>query len=165
MAWVNFASTAGDNMIFGQDGTNAANGGAVLHLGTRNGNLHSGHWADDIGPDQGISVPPGAGWHHVAYTNDGAAGNQSIYLDGNLVVGPGAPGTAGAMDTSQLLRIGTANNGGSFSGMLDEVKIFNTQLSVTEIQAAMAVPEPTTITAVIVGGLGLLMTRRRRADH
>jgi hypothetical protein len=69
------------------------------------------------------------------------------------------------MDTTHNLLIGTANNGGSFAGQLDEVKVFNTQLSVTEIQAAMAVPEPTSIAAVLVGGISLLMTRRRRADQ
>jgi hypothetical protein len=65
MAWVNFASQAGDNMIFGQNGTVAA-GGRVLHHGSRNGNYHSGHWNDDLGPDQGVSIATGAGiWHHV----------------------------------------------------------------------------------------------------
>lgn len=165
MAWVNFASTAGDNMIFGQDNSVAANG-SVLHHGTRNGQLHSGHWGDDIGPDQAVNVPPGTGsWHHVAYTNDGAAGNQSIYLDGVLVVGPGATGTGGGMDVNQNLLIATSGNGGSFSGMLDEVKIYNTELSAGEIQAASQVPEPTTMAAVVLGGAALFMGRRRRADH
>jgi len=169
MAWAKFASTAGDNMIFGQDGNGAANGGAVLHLGTRtNGNptygLHSGHWGDDIGPDQGVNVGPGtSAWHHVAYTNDGAGGTQSIYMDGNLIA-TGAAGATGAMDLTRNILIGTSNNGGSFSGQLDEVKIFNTLLSQSEIQAASQVPEPTIAAGAVIGGIGLLMSRRRRAE-
>src|SRR5687768_13375783 len=61
MAWVNFNSTVNDNMIFGQTA------GEALHLGSRRGEYLSGHWGDDVGPDQ---VPPfnsstGVGvWHH-----------------------------------------------------------------------------------------------------
>ena len=160
MAWANFASAAGDNMIFGQDGSVAMPGGQSLHHGTRNGNLHSGHWGDDIGPDQGSNVPPGAGWHHIAYTNDGAAGNQSIFLDGNLVVGPGAPGVAGAFDTTKDLLIGTSNNGGSFSGQLDEVKVFNSLLSRAEIQAASVIPESGSFALMALAGCFLLRRRR-----
>jgi len=170
MAWVNFASQTGDNMIFGQNGALAnAGGGQVLHNGSRGANLHSGHWGDDIGPDQGFNVNSQAGsWHHVAYTNDGPSGNQSIYLDGNLVVGPGAAGAGGQMDIAQNILIGTSNNGGSFSGQLDEVKIFNTLLSQSEIQAAMqvaAAPEPGTAGVIAIAGLmfGGLSRRRRNA--
>ncbi len=160
MAWANFASAAGDNMIFGQDGSVAGNGGASLHNGTRNGVLHSGHWGDDIGPDQGITTGTGAGWHHIAYTNDGAAGNQSIYLDGILTVGPGAAGVAGAFDTAQNLIIGSSNNGGSFSGQLDEIKVYNTLLSAAEIQAARAIPESGSMVLLALAGSFLLRRRR-----
>ncbi len=160
MAWANFASATGDNMIFGQDGSLALPGGESLHHGTRIGNLHSGHWGDDIGPEQGTSVPPGAGWHHVAYTNDGAAGNQSIYLDGALVVGPGAAGVAGAFDTTKNLLIGTSNNGGSFSGQLDEVKIYNSLLTASQIQAGMVIPEAGSMALMALAGSFLLRRRR-----
>ncbi|MES2469062.1 MAG: LamG-like jellyroll fold domain-containing protein [Verrucomicrobiota bacterium] len=160
MVWANFASAAGDNMILGQDGALALPGGESLHLGTRNGNLHTGHWGDDLGPDQSVNVPPGAGWHHVTYTNDGAAGNQSIYLDGALVVGPGAAGVAGAFDTTKNLLIGTSNNGGSFSGQIDELKVYNSLLSASEIQAGMAIPESGSIVLMALAG-GFLLRRRR----
>jgi len=170
MAWVNFANANGDNMIFGQNGAIAnAGGGQVLHNGTRGGSLHSGHWGDDLGPDQGIAFnsQPGT-WHHVAYTNDGPSGNQSIYFDGNLVAGPGAAGAGGQMDNTINVLIGTSNNGGSFSGQLDEIKIFNTLLSQADIQSAMqvaAAPEPGTAGVIAIAGLmfGGLSRRRRHA--
>src|SRR5258705_232776 len=110
----------------------AAHAALVLYYdfnGLSQGNLANGASINDVGPDQGVNVDPGtAAWHHVAYTNDGAAGNQAIYLDGVQVAGVGvappnnvsAPGTGGGMDVNQNIFIGTANNGGSFSGQLDE---------------------------------------------
>lgn len=166
MAWVNFGSATGDNFIFG--GSNPPSGSdQMLHHGSRGGNLHSAHWGDDIGPDQGFNVSSQAGsWHHVAYTNDGAAGNQSIYWDGNLVVGPGATGFNGNLAASAELFIGTSFGSGSFSGLLDEVRVYDTLLTQQEIVAAMTViPEPGS--AVLAGliGVGGLMLRRRRAAH
>jgi hypothetical protein len=162
MAWLNFASTAGDNMIFGQNGA-VANGGQVLHNGSRNGNYHSGHWGDDAGPDQGLNFPTGTGaWHHVAYTND-AAGLQQIYVDGVPQITGGA-GTAGAMDLALNLLIGTSNNGGSFSGGVDEIKIYDQLLTQAQIQqaAVIPVPEPSSIALIAMSGLAAGFFRRRR---
>ncbi len=130
MAWVNFRSTVGDNMVFGQVPTEA------LHLGSRNGFFHSGHWGDDIGPDQGINIAtPINSWHHITFVNQGQT--QSIYQDGVLVVGPGATG-ANANNALGNILIATAFDNGSFVGGLDEVKIFGDQaLTVEEIQAEM----------------------------
>ncbi len=162
MAWVNFSSGAGDNMIFGSTGNIA---GDSLHHGSRAGMLHTGHWGDDLGPDQGININSQVGtWHHVAYTNDGGTQAQSVYFDGVLVIGPGAGGNAGGMNVNNALAIGTSNNSGSFNGMLDEVRIYNTLLTQAEIQTAMTlVPEPTTATFAGLLALSGLMLRRRRA--
>jgi hypothetical protein len=162
MAWVNFASTVGDNMIFGQNGGVAA-GGQVLHNGSRNGNYHSGHWGDDIGPDQGVNIATGTGiWHHVAYTNT-TDGTQSMFVDG-IQVANGATGVGGLMDTAVNVLIGSSNNGGSFSGQLDEIKMYNEVLNASQIQAASIVPEPASFGLIAMGaGTVVLLRRRRRA--
>ena len=158
MAWVNFDNRTGDNMIFGQLD------GATLHHGSRNGNVHFGQWGDDLGPDQGFNFDNQAGtWHHVAYVNE-ANQNQSIYWDGVLIGGPDGGGSAGGMDLNQPAAIGTANNGGSFAGLLDEVRIYDSAMSASEIQSVMTlVPEPATATFAGLLGLAGLMVRRRRA--
>ncbi|RYD35382.1 MAG: hypothetical protein EOP86_08620 [Verrucomicrobiaceae bacterium] len=122
MAWVNFSSQTGDNMIFG------SSAGTFLHLGSRGVNYHSGHYGDDLT----IGTTVVGQWHHVAYVNQGQT--QSIYVDGALVSAAGATG-AGSMDTSFNVLIGTSLNAGSFVGALDEVKIFDSVLTPAEIQA------------------------------
>lgn len=160
MAWAQFDSAAGDNMIFGQDGAVALPGGESLHLGTRNGNLQSGHWGDDVGPDQGINIAPGTGnWHHVTYTND-LAGTQEMWLDGAMVASGGL-GIAGAFDSSKDLWLGTSNNGGSLNGIIDEVKVFNTQLNASEIRAAMVIPETGAASLMALALAGVMVRRRR----
>jgi Concanavalin A-like lectin/glucanases superfamily len=159
MAWVNFSSSAGDNMIFGM-----VDGGVdALHHGSRAGNLHSGHWGDDLGPDQGINISTDNGvWHHIAYTNN-SAGTQSIYRDGVLVAS-GATGTGGSMNTATTLAIGTSRNAGSFSGFLDEVRVYDTELTPAEITAALTVaPEPGTTALTGLLTVAALLGRRRRA--
>ena len=159
-AFVNFDNATGDNMIFGQNGT-VANGGQSLHLGSRDGSLHSGHWGDDL--NNGVTSDPG-NWHHVAYTND-TEGNQAIYFDGVLVDGttPGSDsaGTGGAFDTTQDLWIGTSNNGGSLSGLLDDVRVYDELLSAEEIFAISQVPEPGSVALLGVTGFAILLRRRR----
>ncbi|MDB6172137.1 MAG: hypothetical protein JWL59_1448 [Chthoniobacteraceae bacterium] len=153
MAWVKFGNQNADNMIFG-----AAVTGASLHLGSRGANYHSGHWADDYT----IGTTDVNAWHHVAYTN-GLDGTQEIFVDG-LSIGSGATGTTSGMDTSLRLAIGTGAPGdAALSGIIDEVKIFNTRLTSAEIQtAATVVPEPSTLTALFCGVALLGGVRRRR---
>ena len=159
-AWVNMNSSSGDNMIFGGSPAPA------LHHGTRNGNVQSGHWGDDAGPDQGLIIPvPNGQWHVLAYTND-TAGVQTIFLD------PGTPSqvnlsngaaTNGQMNTAINLLIGTAPNGGSFSGQMDRVYTYDSIRTPEQIAAAAVVPEPTTFLALASGATVLLGLRRRRS--
>lgn len=165
MVWANFGSVVGDNMIFGGNPAQNGAGDQILHHGSRGGNYHSGHWADDIGPDQGavFTVPTGTGaWHHVAYTNDGPAGLQTIYVDGVQAV-QGAAGTAGTMNLGANLWIATTFGSGSFSGQLDEVKVYDQLLTPAQIQAAsVVVPEPSSAALLAITTVGVAALRRRR---
>ena len=160
MAWVNFNSITGDNMIFGQTA------GDALHLGSRNGNYMSGHWGDDVGPDQGFLSSTGVGeWHHVAYTNDGPSGVQTIYVDGDQLH-TGAGGSFGGFNNNlaEFLRIGIARNNGSFNGMMDEVRVFDARLTEAQIEqyaSGAIIPEPASALLGAVGVAGLLYRRRR----
>jgi hypothetical protein len=79
-------------------------------------------------------IPTGV-WSHVAGVYDGA--EMRVYLNGTL---DGTRATSAAIPTNALpLRIGAASNGGSlFSGLIDEVEVFDRGLSQAEIQAIVA---------------------------
>ena len=75
-------------------------------------------------------------WFHVAVTC-AAGGTQKLYVDGSVIGSTTAP-TAGSTSAMQTLTFGGAlNTSGNlvlpFGGYLDEVAIFDSELSSTEI--------------------------------
>jgi hypothetical protein len=165
MAWVNFANQIGDNMVFGQVQTTPGTT-PVLHLGSRNAQYWDGHWADDINSGATSTAPNT--WHHVAWTNT-AAGTQTIFVDGlQVATGPGdnAGGpTVGQMVNTLNVAIGTSGNGGSFSGSVDELKVYNQVLTQAQIQAAsVVIPEPGSAALLAVSALALALRRRQKID-
>jgi len=150
MAWVRFANQTGDNMVFGQGDGNR------LHLGSRGNQYWSGHWNDDLGAG-GTDT---GNWHHVAWTNANN-GTQEIFVDGTSI-GTRTDAIFGEFNSANNLLIGTSGNSGSFSGLIDEVKVFDTRLTAAEIQAAsVIVPEPGAVILGLFGVAGLLLRRRR----
>jgi len=77
-------------------------------------------------------------WHHIAYVVTSTT--YSIYLDGSLA-GLGAVGAGGALlyDSNHNLAIGDwgAGDSGSMNGLIDEVRIWSTARSASEIQTNM----------------------------
>jgi hypothetical protein len=115
----------------------ASNNGYSLHLVNnrlyafyfRNGSSYV--YAGDPGLDGGV-VADGQ-WHHVAYTV--GPGGGKIFVDGAQVNSLGWTGSAGAPSTPQPVSIGQYPSFGSFQGQMDEVTIWNRELSLAEIQA------------------------------
>lgn len=98
----------------------------------------TGETVGNAGQQRGsISTPiSSGGWHHAAATRDGS-GTMNLYLDGQLkgtAEAPGAettssaPFTLGAWDD----RFGVKE---FYSGLLDEVTVYNKALSASEVQA------------------------------
>lgn len=104
------------------------------------------------------TTPFNGNWHHVAVT--WSNGTVTSYVDGNAVTLNSAA-TTFTDEASALFRIGGNTDGSDlFNGRIDELKIFNTALDVTQLRLeAVAVPEPS---AFVLGGLGLLALFRRR---
>jgi hypothetical protein len=108
-------------------------------------------------------------WHHVAATWDGSG--WSLYVDGVLdgtknwnLTSPNAPSFP-RYDSIQLAAIGTAlsSNGtasGNFYGFIDDVRIYEGALGLSDIQALAAVPEPASLGILAVGAAALLRRRR-----
>lgn len=110
-------------------------------------------------------------WHHVAFVIDNTAGTVTGYLNGSTTGwtnGGGGPSgntfTAGTdiSDASQL-RLGISGIGtGEFRGELDDFRIYNEALDATGVSASMvAIPEPSSTALVGLGGLALILRRRK----
>jgi hypothetical protein len=119
-------------MIFG---SNASSGG-MIHLlvsGTQNllkfpSHVYGGHVADmAISKNMAISL----GWHHVCLVKIGSKYN--LYFDGNIELVDMRRNTSNSNSKFNLgRRWGT---GGGFSGIYDDIRIYNRSLSDTEIKA------------------------------
>ncbi|MEI2646886.1 MAG: PKD domain-containing protein [Candidatus Competibacter sp.] len=85
----------------------------------------------------GDTALPGNGWTHLAATYDGTA--ERLYLNGTLVAQRSVSGT---MEISaNPLRIGGSSHWGEyFSGRIDDVRIYNRALTLSEIQTDMNTP-------------------------
>jgi len=80
-------------------------------------------------------------WYHVAGVYNAAAGTLNVYVNGALDNGV----LSGAIPTSNLdapvnANIGRRNGGFYFNGIVDDVRIYNRALSISEIQNDMATP-------------------------
>lgn len=80
-------------------------------------------------------------WHHVAATiNRGSTTGGNLYVDGQLVFTFDPTTRPGSIVNSSNLRLGVRTNGGpqtfeNFQGAIDEVELFDRELSPLEVQS------------------------------
>lgn len=97
-------------------------------------------------------------FHHFAATLDGT--NMRTYVDGVLETTASYSGTP--MGTGEQIRIGRHHSlGRQFSGLMDDIRVYNHALTSSEVQALAAVPEPTSCLVLAFGAVTLAMRRRR----
>ncbi|MHC4533843.1 MAG: LamG domain-containing protein [Planctomycetota bacterium] len=95
----------------------------------------AGNYIVFVGGWGSIFTPVDTQWHHFAVTYTGEGG--SWFLDGQLV-----DSLDGAVGTIDQVRIGARlNTSNYFPGLIDDVRIYNTVLTLTEIQKLMAGPK------------------------
>jgi hypothetical protein len=124
-------------------------------------------WGDEIaGPTVGFGQ-----WHNLAVTNVGDS--VSLYLDGALVgsktmqidTSPATNFYIGDLGDSSIYP--TWGDKRKLDGFVDDVALFNTALSASQIQSLMAsetVPEPSTLTLIGIGVLGFAPSTWRRRN-
>jgi alpha-N-arabinofuranosidase len=108
-------------------------------------------------------------WIHIVAVNDPTAGNSKIYING---VQSGADG--GVINLSSItsqFTMGTYWNSNSYdyAGALDDVQVYDEALSASDVTflfnnagTAVGVPEPSSTALLGLGGLALILRRRRR---
>jgi len=162
---------ATDNFAFGiylRSNTSDTRGNAFL-LGGADGafgvGLSNNGWSAGsfdvawIGPSQGVNNSFVANtWTHLAVIRSG--GTSTFYIDGAAQTGTftGVP-----VHGSGRLSVEPASSGRFFDGDMDSARVvtFTAGESASNVINALQVPEPTSALLVGLGGLGLLLRRRR----
>ena len=117
----------------------------------------------DLTPTPTLALNDG-GWHHIAYTADAVNEVTRLYVDGQLVSESTATPAVtfpSVFNNFEVGRLGRSSPTDAFAGSVDELRIYDSILTESEI-AALAVPEPATPLALgLLGTLGLALRRRR----
>ena len=134
-AWVRPTASSGwRTVMLKENGT----GELAYSLYSASGTNRPSAWASVSGGSQsviGTAAVPLNAWTHLAATYDGS--NLRLYVGGVLKVTKAYSGSVAG--TAEPLRIGgNAVWGEYFAGQIDEVRIYNKALTVTQIQADMA---------------------------
>jgi hypothetical protein len=133
-AWVNSAATNNWRSAILKEGTGSLAYALYATAGSSNppaGYVRVGGVDQDA---TGTSVLTTSVWTHLATTYDGS--NLRLYVNGTLLKTTAVSGTI--VSSTGALRIGGNSIWGEyFSGLIDEVRVYNRALSQTEIQADM----------------------------
>jgi hypothetical protein len=129
--------------------------------------LHASSGAGSLKPAGGVTVGsqvptifapnalPVAAWSHLAVTYDGS--NLRLYVNGNLARSTGQTGPV-VPSSSPLWMGGNSPYGEYFNGRIDEVRVYKTALSASQIQTDMNTPVGSSTKLVITApaeGAGL----------
>jgi hypothetical protein len=137
--WVKTSMTSltGSQWYNGNGIVDAEVGGSTSDFGTSllNGKIAFGVGAPDVTIQSTTTVNNGT-WYHVAATWDGTTGSMKLYINGVLEAsGSGSTGTRSAPPN---IRVGSIQTGIQyFSGTVDELRIWNSVRTQSEIQNNM----------------------------
>lgn len=102
-------------------------------------------------------------WRHIVgvYNTDGT---RLIYVDG--APGQGGVAAANVVANTQPLYLGGLGGASSYTGLLDDVQIYDQALSATQVlflftHPGQAIPEPAGIGVLVLAAAGMLVRRRR----
>ena len=90
------------------------------------------------------------GWNHVAFTYDGGASTNSgqFYINGSADTTTGTGTLTGTAESTDTLYLGVRSNADNFfDGKMDEVAIFNSELSQSDITAIYGSGVPTSLSS------------------
>ena len=131
------------------DNDSRDNGFAVMLSGDKLRVNFGPRWLDDALRVETVAPVPLDRWLHVLVTYDGLqqADGIKVYLNGQLVATKPLLDTfTGTFTTAPLFRLGSAGDGPTFRGLLDEFRFYNRELSADE---ALIVATSTPIGAIL----------------
>lgn len=176
MAWINTSTTVQDG-FFSYSPTNGSGAGADIRLLVNgNGGDTTGKLRMEVssgGFEFGSGLNDG-NWHMIAVVINAGDGinDVDVYIDGTYTTRSGGGtliNTASAAASggfNQIVLGSDVNAGRNYGGLLDDVAIFDTALTETELDdirtnGITAVPEPSSTALLGLGGLALILRRRK----
>jgi hypothetical protein len=137
--WVKTSQTSptGSQWYSGKGIVDAEVGGATTDFGTSllNNKVAFGVGQSDTTIQSQSSINTGS-WTHVAVTRNSSSGSMQIYINGALEAS--GTGPTGSRSAPNAIAIGSLLNGGShLNASIDELRLWNTVRSQSDIQAAM----------------------------
>ena len=105
------------------------------------------------GVSTGIKIPTNE-WHHIALTRAASTATAKIYFNGNLLYtgtadGAGSSGLTNS-NSPNLFNIGARNGGATFfAGSIDEVRLYNSEISEAQIKSDMSTWGPTNTSGLV----------------
>jgi hypothetical protein len=74
-------------------------------------------------------------WHHIVMTYDGSSNvsGVNLYLDGNNDTGVTSGTLSATISNTASFQVGAKNAANEFSGTIDEVSVFNSELSASDV--------------------------------
>jgi hypothetical protein len=93
-----------------------------------------------------VSSTSDTNWHHIVYVRD--SGTHKLYLDGSDMSLGGTPSSTTGASAGQTFSIGNLRNySGYFGGVIDEVAVFSSALSASNVTAIYNSGEPTDLSS------------------
>lgn len=120
-----------------------------------------------FGPDN-TAVADG-NWHSVATTlfSDSTSRTLSVYFDGVFAQSVSLTPLNVASDIPFYIGTQfdplTTNNESPFIGAIDDVRVYNRALNTEELHALHLVPEPSSLSLLVLGGVVVALCRRKQA--
>lgn len=152
MAWINAETWDGTRQIVGKSVHGGCSGRAQYGLFSERGVLKLRFETEDGRADINTDLPETGKWLHVAFTNDGET--ATLYIDGESVADGAVPGALKSIDDPLRIAQDCDRPNNVFTGMIDEVRLWNRALSQDDVNIA----KDLSATATPVDPLGKLST-------
>lgn len=152
MAWINAETWDGTRQIVGKSVHGGCSGRAQYGLFSEGGTFKLRFETEDGRADINADLPETGKWVHVAFTNDGET--ATLYIDGESVADGAVPGVLKSIDDPLRIAQDCDRPNNVFTGMIDEVRLWNRALSEDDINIA----KDLSATATPVDPLGKLST-------
>jgi hypothetical protein len=147
--WLNPSENTSDRFAIGKIGTNGNRGWQIYGAKDTNDLTLDYFSTTDNGTDRTLTLTnalPLNTWTHVAFTFDGNAGTEALYING-VLQSPTITGSLTSVPTvlnaanNQPFRVGhrgaTGSAVGGWVGGIDDVRVYDQTLTATEVQSLM----------------------------